>query len=366
MDNSISLFKKAYEEGLSNNKINFDSWLDNYGLNSILLDKFVSSNDKSEYFFNRNKEIEKIAQFIGIQERTKKFGFVNIVGSKGSGKTAMLRMIQESYKKLNPKSEIKYVNAGKFSESLEDNKETEFYFEKFLIELKNTKILIIDDCDKDVRHMFDNIKDLSVYPLILIMAWRPLHWNKFKLEHHEFSLGNPILLNPFNKDLSLPFLKKRYSSFKKKKKKDVEPFDDESLILISELSQGIPLLMLDLFSLLIKRAYYFDKEKIDAADVKAVFSDEGYEDAVDFLEKCTPVTKNILKTLILKSNAKGVSIDQLSEEVDLDRTSVFYHLQKMRSKLLLDEYYLKKTVMFSIKESFAPLVDKYLWENRVT
>lgn len=365
MNNSISLFKKAYEEGLNNNKINFDSWLKNYGLNSILLDKFVTSNDNPEYFFNRNKEIEKIAQFIGIQERTKKFSFVNIVGSKGSGKTVMLQMIHDSYKGLNPESEIKYVNAEKFSESFDDDKENEFYFEKLLTELENTKILIIDDCDKDIRRMFDNIKELSVYPLTLIMAWRPLHWNKFKIEYHKFNLDNPILINPFNKDSSITFLKNRYLSFKKKKK-DISPFTDESLLLISELSQGSPLVILKMSYSLIKRAYQFDKKKVDIADVKAVFLEEGYEDVNEFLEKCTPITKNILKILTLKSNTKGVSIDELSEEVDLDRTSVFYHLQKMRNKSLLDEYYLKKTVMFSIKDKFAPLIDQYLWNNRIT
>ena len=119
-------------------------------------------------------------------------------------------------------------------------------------------------------------------------------------------------------------------------------------------------------SLLIKRAYQFDKKKVDISDVRVVFSEEGYEDINEFLEKCTPVTKNILKILTLKSNTKGVSIDELSEEVDLDRTSVFYHLQKMRNKSLLEEYYLKKTVMFSIKDKFAPLIDQYLWDNRIT
>ena len=74
----------------------------------------------------------------------------------------------------------------------------------------------------------------------------------------------------------------------------------------------------------------------------------------------------IVQILVLKSNTKGVTIDELSDEVDLDRTSVFYHLQKMRNKSILDEYYLKKTVIFSIKDRFIPLIDQYLWENRVT
>src|SRR3989338_1484314 len=120
MEKPLSIFKKAYEEGLQKDTSNFESWINKFGLNSILLDKFVNSVEDIELFFNRNQEIERIAQFTGVQERQKKFGYVNLVGAKGIVKTSLLNVIFKLYNQINPNSVVS-ISSEKFAEYSSDN-----------------------------------------------------------------------------------------------------------------------------------------------------------------------------------------------------------------------------------------------------
>ena len=366
MNEHTILFKKAYEEGFKNKKLNFDIWLEKFGLNSILLDKLVTLNDKPELFFNRNKEIEKIAQFIGAHEKQKKMSYINIVGSEGIGKTALLNMVQYSYKKVNTKEKIIYDLAEKFSEKLEsEDEEINFYFEVFLGNLENKKIAIIDDCDKDILHMEDNIKSLYSFPIIFLFCWRPMHWYRFKMQtKSSLDMEDCIYLKPLEINETIELIKEKVKNLKNKNVKSIAPFTEQSLKVIAELSKGIPIIALKLYSLSMRRCFQFNKAKITEEDIKKVHTEEGFKEVEQFLEECTPITKRILKTIVVESSQKGVSIDQVSEEVDLDRTSVFYHIQKMRKCSILEEHYIKKSVFFSIKKDFIPLVDQFLWEKR--
>jgi len=357
MEKPLSIFKKAYEEGLQKDTSNFESWINKFGLNSILLDKFVNSVEDIELFFNRNQEIERIAQFTGVQERQKKFGYVNLVGAKGIGKTSLLNVIFKLYNQINPNSVVS-ISSEKFAEYSSDNsgedEEPIFYFEVFLEELKDKKLILIDECEKD-----------SLGDKFFILSWRPIHFNKFKIEYQDkLNLEECILLKPFDKSEISELLKTRLKKLKIDNKESISPFNEESLSLISELSQGIPKLALSLSYKAIKKSFHLNNEVVSRREVLNVYKEEGFEEVQEFIEKCTPITRKILKTVLLDSYPKGVSIDKIAEEVDLDRTTVFYHLQKMRNISLLNENYSKKTVYFLIKEDFLPLIEKYLWESR--
>ena len=365
MENTKNLFKKAYEAGLTNKKANLDVWLEKYGINTIILNKIFNTENLNN-IFNRNKEIENIAQFIGTQERQKRFSLINVIGVNGIGKTTLLKLIHGSYAELNPSKKTLFLNADDFSKLDEEDQEEEFYFEKILSNIGDKRVIFIDDCDKDFLHMADNLKALSSYNLTLILAWRPIHWNKFKIENQEnIDLDEPIIINSFDNKESLSFIDKVFTLIKKKNSKKL-PFSNDALNSLVELSKGIPKIILDVYIKSLKRCFQFNNDTIKPEDVQSVFSEESYNAVTEFLENCTPITKKILRVLVLKSTKQGVSIDAISEEVDLDRTSVFYHLQKMRSVSILNEYYLKKTVMFSIKENFISFVDYYLWEGRKT
>ncbi|MBU0460826.1 MAG: hypothetical protein KJ771_08540 [Nanoarchaeota archaeon] len=360
--NSFSIFKKAYEEGLETQGSGFENWLAKHNLNIQKFHQFTSSAD-TIFFFNRVTEIKKIANFLAQNKKERnKFSFINLVGCTGIGKTSLLQSIKQSFLKIKDKNSIISLSADDFSKESGDE-DCEFNFEVTLGKLEDKELVLVDDCEKDFDHMLNNIKEFSSFSSIFIFSWAPIHWNRFKLLHNEImGIGESIHLRCFTKDESIEFLIDRIKNISNKEK--VRMFSKDALSSLASFSFGIPSIILDLSGKAIKRAYQNDKKSVDNETVKEVYFDEGLSELNTFLNECTPTTTRILKTVLLNQYPKGCAIDQIKDIVDLERTSIHYHLQKMRNVGILDEYPLKKQVLFSIKIKFLPIVENFLWGKR--
>lgn len=359
-----TIFQKAYTEGLTNSNIDFDSWLEQYGVSEIKLSKLIDPSETS-FFQCRTSEIERIAQFIGKQERKKEFSILNIVGFSGTGKTFLLKTIFDMYKEINTDKKIHFWNAEEFSNPITENTaEIEFEFENKLTQVDDNEIILIDNCEKDISHMKQNIEQLSMFKSLVILSWDNLSWQKFKLDLNTYiDLGEPLYLNPFPDDELIELIKlnlKKISIIK-----DNPILSENAIIELAKNSFGIPNIAINILIKSIKRCYQNEKTNVDELLIKELFNEYGYDKTKKFLDDSKPIIKKILKIISINKELKGASIDKISDEVELDRTTVFYHIKKIRNEHLLDEKNIGRLVVFSLNDKYLPLIQRSIWEERV-
>jgi len=358
------IFRNAYDEGYGNNSINIDSWLKKFGLDSISL-KRLKNPKPSELFIGRSRELEQVAQLIGLFEKEKKFSILNISGYTGVGKTHFMNTISQLYHNINPKKVIHQWDASDFSKLIYENEgdENDTCFDDLMSKIIDGDVILIDNCEFDLERMGYNIQQLASYKVLVILNWEQNHWNCFKLISGS-DFGNIIQLEPFNNEVLTKLLIEKIKRVKKIKVK-IDIIKQESIKKISELSCGFVKIALDILIKSIEQSFKKDRTSITNKQIEECFFEEGYLSIKQFLEESKPVILQILKTILLASEPKGIHIEQISYNIDLDRTSIFYHLKKIRNVNLLNETTKRKFVYFSIKEKYKSFVEKAIWENRV-
>ena len=381
---NLEVFKEALKRAKEGDLFNYDNWLKTNGVNPNTLnlkffgDHFRANPDK---MVGNEKVLEKIAQYIGhfLKENTGIYHFP-IIGIKGSGKTLLLRVLDNftNNYKSNLGRAIDIIGKKDFLLKLSNTKQTRNPSQK-------EKIYFIDNCEKvdSIQTLLENLLKLKgdgVY----VTSWTPESWIYYREEIKKIlpvSEEIPVLPLKWARDASgvyfndyLIFLENIILStmnqeFMIKKMKiqeslypdffDAKFFDEVLIDYFYKYTKGIPGITIQLLLNCIERTFLQKKQRIDKMIIEETLVDMELYFLDDFIDHLTEIQMQILSIMIQKTNvfSKGIRPMQLAKEFSLDKSTISYHLSNLKTDGLIEDLKIGKSKFYKVKEHIIPFIE---------
>ena len=367
--------------GKNRNLTNFEDYLSQFKINYTDFIQYFK-NDCShkdvilqDLIINRFEEIEKIAKIIGNFEKEPRQAYINIIGLPKIGKTLFLNLIMYYYIKMRDEhgnNQINIYDAALFPEQESDeNRNGVLYFDEALSSMKKFNIIIIDNCEKDIKYMNYNIKEIEkqLKNKLIIFSWDAISWLKFTEENVDSSINyiiseseTTLRLDPLDNKEIIEILQSRLN--KVKKEGGPELLEKELIYKVAKASFGIPGLSLRLFYLLVKEGANNNKNLIEEEELNTILKREGLYNIDEKLNELNEVSRRILYRIATIQDYRGVYATALSKSIERDRSTVAYYLNEMTKLRILESSKYGRYTFFKIRRSIIPVVYYYIWNTR--
>jgi predicted transcriptional regulator len=372
-------FKQALKKGKDGIPDNLEAWLESYGIDFKNLSlNFIQNNflENPQYMIGNEKNIEIVGEYIGLFLRNRRaFYHIPIIGITGSGKSLLIRSLQNIILQSGEDIKFRMYDASKFF--IDDN-ENLLYDEQELTTEKQD-VIFIDSCEQD-KDIFDSLKLLSgkMGNAVYITAWTPEKFDFWSQDiEYTFPFSQKIILSPMdNKNFELEF---QYSpgllndfgrlvwninkviSLKNAKDRDNfrNIFGDDRFELerdLFKISLGIPSVLIKLFITSIRETFLKRREKLERKIIVDVARKMGIISIGKKLKKLSPPQLRLIETIILFSSEEGINPTKLAKTLSLDISTISYYLNPLKAEQILESTQTGRKISYKIKENLIPFI----------
>jgi len=282
---------------------------------------------------------------------------VFFIGPRGSGRTSLVNFLMH----LNQLAQAQSVNVAlppiKDLVMYKPDKVTNYFTQ---IMPKQTKLLILDDCQELGANLGDIVKLQLVNQPLKLLVTTPAHLIMLR-EHEEFTMPwKPAFVSPLEERDAVSFLKERIMHVLKEPAKYSAVIESESVFkTIREFGMGVPGLMLHLLKHSFLLAYHKNEGTIDKETIQEACGRGGYIAAMEQMIKSKPSEKifEILLTLHFMTNFapgpqgfEGATANQLEDELEVDRSTIVHYLTELLEAGLVTKQKKGKPVYYKVTE----------------
>jgi len=381
---NLEVFKEALKRAKEGDLFNYDNWLKTNGVNPSTLNvKYFENHFRANpgKMVGNEKVLEKIAQYIGhfLKENTGIYHFP-IIGIKGSGKTLLLRVLDNftNNYKSNLGRAIDIIGKKDFLLKLSNTKQTRNPSQK-------DKIYFIDNCEKvdSIQTLLENLLKLKgdgVY----VTSWTPESWIYYREEikkilpvseerlvlplkwardasgvyfNDYFLFLEKIILSTMNQEFMIKKMKIQESLYPDFI--DTKFFDEVLIDYFYKYTKGIPGITIQLLLNCIERTFLQKKQRIDEMIIEETLVDMELYFLDDFIDHLTEIQMQILSIMVQKTNvfSKGIRPMQLAKEFSLDKSTISYHLSNLKTDGLIEDLKIGKSKFYKVKEHIIPFIE---------
>lgn len=363
----LNLFKETLKKAKEGELYNYDRWLKNKGLNPRKLTlKHVGD------FFRRNPDliigheenIELIAEKVGevIKEREKSI-HIPIIGVDGSGKSLFLKIIDD-FLRHDGSNLSRFMNNDILNSLVErDIKD----FTPDIISSTKPALTIIDECEtfNDLSIILKKLSE-GLAPSVYITSWTPEGWlyNKDVIMD-TLPFSKIIKFEPIQDEKThFKFLENIFKALSLDDKEYPQFYDLKMLnTTIFNYSSGIPNVCIDFLIKSLEETFRQDKEVIDLQVLLKVAETSRLELLREKLSALSPQHYIIFKRLLYNRVKEGTRPIDLLEDLDLDKSTISYHLNNLADKNFMEMKKIGKYAYYRVKEYVIPFIQIKLMEG---
>lgn len=307
----------------------------------------------SKMFVDRIEEQNILVRYVSSLINDEINGIM-ILGSKGIGKTHFVKYIQQGMKPLAKQFGLKFF-------FIDDNDSFEDYLLEYATPHSETHIIFLDNFEevfpKNKATIFNLLAGVERVKVIISCnqrAWQTIKRDVFSREIKITSL----FLSELSDGHLVDIVEKRI----KEKLIGESPFNKAALERIAHYSDGVPYTMVYytekvLHYCLDKKCKKINPEVIDnfinSLNIKKI-------DLIILTEMQREVLKKLLD--ITSSYKRGVSTNELAEQMGKNRATIFEHLKILKEKNIVESYNNpkdKKTILNKINPSLMREIEKF-------
>ena len=308
-----------------------------------------------ETFVNREEEKKLIIRYLPelIQ------GFMPLLvlsGSKGIGKTHFLNYFYKQLKDIEKElgHEVRVLENDNFKD----------FFSKVLIgEITKPQLVLIDDTEKiweKYKQEFVQLID-SNHNIKFICVWNQSKWAQIKNDSFYSSLKPVcIKMEKLTKEHLIKMVLIRITPLLTGSK---NPFDEESLNVLTNLADGVPYSMVYFSEKLLHYALDKNKKEINK-EITMEFIETLKLKQFSFAS-LTRSQWRVLKSLITITHSKkrGATSSDIADEMGITRPAAIVHLRELKVQNMIEENIEDKKKYYYIKPVILGQVELYLSEE---
>jgi Cdc6-like AAA superfamily ATPase len=308
-------------------------------------------------FVNREEEKKLLIRYLPELIN----GFMPLLvlsGSKGIGKTHFLNYIYKELKEI--ESEL-----GHEVRCLESESFKEFVAGVTIGQINKPQLVLIDDTEKvweKYKQEFTQIIEAN-HNVKFICVWNQSKWGQIKNDNF-YSALKPVCIKmeKLTKEHLIKIIMIRMTPLLTGAN---YPFDEKSLDLIANLSDGVPFSMVYFSEKLLHYALDNKSKKIDEELTKR------FIDTLELkqlnLSYLTRAQLNVLKAMITITNSKkrGATSSEIAEEMKLTRPAAILHLRDLKKQNMIEENIEGIKKYYYIKPMMLGQVELYLSEGEI-
>jgi len=309
-------------------------------------------------FVNREEEKKLLVRY--LPELTQ--GFMPLLvlsGSKGIGKTHFLNYFYKQLKEIEEDlgHEVKFLENENFKE---------FFTKVNMGEINKPQLILMDDTEKIwERHKQDFVQLIDSNPNVkFICVWNQSKWAQIKNDSFYSSLKPAcIKMEKLTNEHLIKIVLIRITPLLLRGR--INPFNEESLNILSNLSDGVPYSMVYFSEKLLHYALDNNKKEIDEL-ITNNFIDSLKLKQFSF-PSLTRAHWRVLKSLmtITHSKKRGATSSEVAEELGITRPAVVMHLRELKNQNVVEESTEDKKKYYYIKPLFLGQVELYLSEGEI-
>ncbi len=365
----LNLFKETLKKAKEGELYNYDRWLKNNGLNPRKLTlKYVANFFRlnPDLIIGHEENIELIAEKVGevIKEREIPV-HIPIIGVDGSGKTLFLKIIDDFMR-------YEGSNLSRFLDNDTLNRLIEHDIKEFTPNITSSPkpaLRIIDECEtfNDLSIILKKLSE-GFDPAVYITSWTPEGWlyNKDVIMD-TLPFSKIIKFEPIQDEKThLKFLKNIFKALSLDDKEYPQFYDLKMLnTTIFNYTSGIPNVSIDFLIKSLEETFRqgHDKEVINLQVLLKVAETSGLELLREKLTVLSPQHYIIFKRLLYDRVKEGTRPIDLLEDLDLDKSTISYHLNNLADKNFIEMKKIGKYAYYRVKEYVIPFIQIKLMED---
>lgn len=375
----FEIFRDTLKKAKEGELFNYDKWLRERDVdsNKIKLKHF-------ENYFWRNpskmigndKIVEKIAGYIGLflKEKTGLY-HIAVIGVKGSGKTLLLRILRKFTNDVEP-------NLGNRVDIIDRE---EYFSQEIIIHpaarrKKGNNVQFIDNCEKVKysKRVLENIKNFhedGVY----ITSWTPEKWIKLKADINEIlPIEEEIVIYPiennYDKFLDIAIKSIMLNASLNDYIEHGDPYvfpkfiDEISFVnnppdhipyikLFFKFTWGNPLITIKLLLACIKKTFVSREELITEKIISESARELGLQNLHDrLIIRLSDQHLLILLKMLQEISIEGIRPSFLVEKFSLDKSTISYHLKRLKELDILKDEQIGKSKFYYFNEILIPFI----------
>lgn len=317
-----------------------------------------------ETFVNRATEQKDIARDL-VDMINRRVDHLAILGISGIGKTHFLMYVAKKlHNMLNElgfhklfliQDEYEFKTKMRDFDAEAENQRPMLTGYDYLIRLEPDlhPLILIDNADVIMRTQGQKLCTiLEKFRSCVISVWSHRGW---KLMKKSLTLKVPkssvVILDPFGIDDCVEILKRRIL-VASSGKRGVSFFSEDALCEIAVSTGGNPYNLIDLADKCLHFALDEGLKSLDAERIKSVLVDMGVilPELSNLLKSLTPAQRTVFNTLM---DMKPSTASELGLELNLTRTAVVQHLQKLKQKKLVKNIQKLRRVLYYVPEEIV-------------
>jgi len=299
------------------------------------------------------EEIDEIARYITSLIKND-ITAVTIIGTKGIGKTHLLRYIFEQLKGIEKDTGygIYLIDENNFKEFLDEAARRPD--EPCMILMDNPERILEKDRDAIVRlHSKppDGIK--------LIATWNYASWKQLKSSSPVHMKTARVKMKPLKTKQLEEIIKKRVEAVRI----GTSPFTDNGVKALVGLSYGVPFTLVYFSEKILHFTVKVGEKMIDSELVRKFVKEHGIHKSD--IERLTPAQKRITNKLwvLSSSERRGVSAVEIAGELSISRSAVVQHLGELGKKHIVGKATSGKKTLYQINPNLLGTLESYFAES---
>lgn len=360
----LNRFQEAFERGQEGQVSNYETWLQDQGINSEKADnEFLAQyfRKNPEKAVNHEEELEETAEYIGFFSERSNVYHLPVIGVTGIGRTQFVHTVSNLLGHVVSEIEQRFYQADHF---LELGEEEEKIFEvRDELRRLDKVVVYVDDCQwAEAESLIESFRVIEsvVEDAFLMTSWTPEYWR-----HHGGDVepvipsSTEIHLSPFSERDGLEALNQIVKVLSDDGLDLPEAFLEE----IYRYSTGIPGLFSDLLLASLRETFVREMELGNTEAVEGAADKLGLDGVEETVYELSDTKVTILTHMLLCNHRQGIRPSQLVDLLDRDKSTVSYHLKDLQTEGLVESEKQGRSAYYRVKNQVKPFIETRIAQN---